>query len=112
MTTVSAKRENGEPVSVEFDFGDNLEAMVGLFGEDIVYAHARGSFVVSLQSFIRSQIKQGKSPAEINDAVAKWTPGQRKKGKTPKEKLLDQLSAMSPEDRAEVLKEYKASAKK
>lgn len=107
---VSAKRKDGPSVEVEYDFGDNLKAMVEKFGEDIIFQHAKGSLVVALQGWLRSLLDREKTPADIQKEVKDWKPGQRRQGKTPKEKATEALAALSPEERAAVLKQMKAAA--
>lgn len=109
--TVSAKRTNGEAVEVRFDFGDNLQDAVAKFGDEIAWNHLRGSMRVALQGYIRSQMDQGKTPAEIQTLVDSWKPGQRRTSVPKAEKLRKQLDQLSPEERAELLKAYKAQAK-
>ncbi len=108
---VSAKRSDSDvSVEVEYNFGANLGEAVELFGEDVVFNNAIGSLKVALQGFLRSQIDQKKTDEEITAAASTWKPGVRKQGKSPQQKLIEQLNAMSPEDRAALLKEYKAKA--
>lgn len=104
---VSARKANGNPVEADFEFGDNLDAMVEKFGDEIVYNHARGSLVVALQGFMRGQIDAEKSPKEIAAAVREWSPGKRKQGKSPQEKIRDQLDKLDPETRAQLIKEFR-----
>lgn len=107
---VSAKRKDGPGVEVDYDFGDDLKTLVANFGEEIVFQHARGSLVVALQGWLRSLLDREKSPAEIQKEVKNWKPGQRRQGKTQKEKALDMLSKLSPEDRAALVKQMKAAS--
>lgn len=107
---VSAKRTNGASVKVEYEFGSDLAGAVAIFGEDVIYQNAVGSLKVALQGWLRSQLDQGKSEADITSGVTSWKPGQRKQGKSPQEKLRDQLNSLTPEERAALLKEYKAKA--
>lgn len=107
---ITAKRTNGPSIDVEYDFGNNLDELVQKFGPDIVFNHAKGSLVVSLQGWLRGKLDDEKAkPADIRTAAANWKPGTRKQGKSQAEKLKDQLSKMTPEDRAALLKELRAS---
>lgn len=109
---VVAKRKSGEQVEAEYEFGTDLKQAVELFGSEVVYNHAIGALKVAFQGWLRSQIDQKKTQAEITAAAKDWKPGQRKQGKSPQEKLRDQLNSMSAEDRAALLKEFKAGAGK
>lgn len=110
MTTISAqctKGDNaGKSVSVDVDFGSNITEAMEKFGEATCFNHLTASLTVALQGWLRSQIKQGKTPEEISTAASTWKPGQRRQGKSPQEKLKEQLEKMSPEERAALLKEY------
>ena len=106
---VSAKRRDSDrEVVVEYHFGDTVEELVENFGEDIIFQHARGSLTVSLQSYIRSQIDAEKSDEEIQDAADQWRPGQRRKAKSKADKVLEELSNMSEEERLAVLQKYRS----
>ena len=107
---VSAKRTNGASVEVEYEFGSNLQEAIAAFGEDVIYQNAVGSLKVALQGWLRSQLDQEKTAEQITADVSSWKPGQRKQGKSPQEKLRDQLNSLTPEERAALLKEYKAKA--
>lgn len=109
---VTAKRKNGKSTEVDYEFGTDLASTTALFGEEIVFNHAIGALKVAFQGWLRSQLDQDKSDEDITAAAANWKPGQRKQGKTPQEKLRDQLAAMSPEERAAVLRDFKAAATK
>lgn len=112
--TVKASHE------VEYDFGSNLKEAVAKFGDDKVYKAALNSFVISIQNTMRSLleagIEDGKTQAviakEITATIEEWEPTERKRGKTAKEKLRDQLAAMSDEDRKALLRELSGGGKK
>lgn len=107
MSKISAKRKNGKPIAVDFDFGKDLDEMTEKFGENIVYNHAKGSLTVALQGFMRGQIDQEKTEKEVAAAVKIWKPGVRRQGKSPIDKMRDQLGKMSAEERAALLKEMR-----
>ena len=98
----------GGTVTANFDFGDNLAALVQKFGEQAVYKNAIGALKVAFQGWLRSQMEQGKSQDEINSAATNWKPNERKQGKTPAEKLREAMSAMTPEERAALLAEFRS----
>ena len=120
MPRITAKRkerklEDGtvEPaysVAADIDFGATLADTVKRFGESVVHKQAVAAMTVAFQGWLRSQGAQGKKPGEIQAGAANWKPGERKASKSPQEKLKELLSSMSPEDRAQVLKDYKAKA--
>lgn len=108
---ITAERKEGGSVTVEYEFGETLADLSSRFGDEVVRSHAQRSFVVALQSYIRSQLDQGKSSAEIQAAVNEWKPGQRQKGKSLAERTAELLSKMDPAARQALLKEYRSQAK-
>jgi hypothetical protein len=97
--------KKGGKASADFDFGSDLDSMVEIFGENIVYKQALGALTVAAQGGLRSQFKQGKTPQQITEWAKTWKPGERKAGKSPREKLMEQLASMSAEERAALLRE-------
>lgn len=109
-TVVEAKLPSTEQeISAEYDFGDNLEEATERFGADVVFSNFKASVTVTLQGFMRGQMKADKegnvkSDEEVLAAVAGWMPGQRtSRGKSKAEKLKDLFSGMSEDDIAELI---------
>ena len=99
---VSAKLADGEPVKVQFDFGEP-GAMAAKFGGEVVESFAKSGIRVAVQDVIRGGIKAGKKPAEIQKLVDDYKPGVRKKGKSKAEKLQDSFKELTPEERKALL---------
>lgn len=108
---VAKRKKTGAKAEAEYDFGANLAETTKIFGETTIYNHVVGALKVAFQGWLRSQMDQKKTQAEITAAAKNWKPGQRKQAKSPQEKLREQLTKLSPEERANILKEYTASAK-
>lgn len=68
---VSAKKDGKEAI-VFFDFGDDLDEMTGLFGQDVVFTNARGKMKIALQAGMRSYLKANKS---VEDLMNIYKPG-------------------------------------
>jgi hypothetical protein len=106
----------GNKITVNKDLGNNLQEMIGLFGEDTVYNNAVDSMVITTQSMIRrlgSPAKDGsiKSAEEIQAAVdaQKYVGGgPRGTKKDPMEAFLAKFETMSPEKQKEMLQNLKA----
>ncbi len=103
---VSAKKGDGTPVEIEKDFGENLDDMIELYGDSVVFDKARSAMVVALQGVIRTH--EGKSAKQIQDIADAWQPGTRKAGKSKAEKIRDAFKDLDAEQRAEILKDLKA----
>lgn len=114
-TVVEAKLPStDQEISVEYDFGDNLNEATELFGADVVFSNFKASVTVTLQGFMRSQMKADKegnvkTDEEVIAAVAGWLPGQRtSRGKSKAEKLADLFKGMSEADIADLISEANA----
>lgn len=101
----------GKSATVEYPLLDasDIKSLVENFGEQEVFEHAKRSFVVSLQSFIRTQIDAGKTDEGIQEAAAEWRPGQKRSTKSPQERIADLMAKMTPAERDAMLKEYGVS---
>ena len=101
----------GKSVSVQYPLLDaaDLKTLVENFGETEVFEHAKRSFVVSCQSFLRTQIDAGKTDEGIQEAVNEWRPGQKRATKSPGERIAELMAKMSPAEREAMLKEYKVT---
>ena len=110
--SVSAQTADGASVEFPYDFGDNLQETLQLFGEDVVYNHAYRSLVIAAQAFARSLIRQGLSDKDIIAKMETWKPGMPREAKTPEQKVRELLANMSPEQRAEIAAVLKAAPAK
>lgn len=91
MVEVTAKKgAEGTPYSVDYDFGEDLDGMVELFGDEVVFHHARSSMVVALQGIVRNC----ESQEDAEKKAAEWKPGIRAKGKSQSEKMLESFEKM------------------
>ena len=109
---VSAKKTDGPSVEVDFNFGNNLAETVNQFGEDTVYKAVVAALKVQFQAWLRAQATAGKAADEIQQELNNkgWKPGERRAGKSPQDKLRGLLDAMTPEERAAFIKDFKAKA--
>jgi hypothetical protein len=99
----------GQSVTVEYPLLDaeNLQQLIDNFGEAAVFDHAKRSFVVGLQSFLRTQIETGKSQEDIQASSDDWRPGQRRPGKSPQEKIQELFQRLDPAAKQALLKEMR-----
>ena len=110
---VSAKTKAKPSVQVDYDVPADLATLTKRFGESVVAAHASGSIVISLQAFIRRQIEKGSSLPDIQKAVTAWKPDVRSAVKqTAFEKVVANLSKLSPQERADMLKQLQSPSLK
>jgi hypothetical protein len=91
--------------SADTKIGENIEELSEQFGEEVVYSHARRSIVVAMQTYIRSQVIEGKSEEDIAGSLKGWKPTLKRSAKDPVEKARAEFAKMSPEDRKRFLKE-------
>ena len=116
--TVSAKiQSTGRELTVNYDFGADLDSAVETFGADVVFARFRAAATVDLQGVMRRHMQDQtgkddvvtsaeKTDDEIIAIVAEWKPGLAKPKKSPADKLKDLLAGMDPEARAALLAGY------
>lgn len=106
---ISAKtKDHPEVVTAQYDMPASLAELTNKFGEEAVYEAAKGAIVISIQAYMRRHLD--KDAAELQGLVSAWQPGVRTPGvkKTAFETVTSKLGALSPEERAEILKALKA----
>lgn len=109
MEVTAKRKKTGATVKAAYEFGSDLATTTKIFGESVVFNHVIGALKVAFQGWLRAQLDAGKSQEEITAGAKAWKPGQRKAAMTPAEKLRKQLNEMTAEDRAAILRDYKAS---
>ena len=114
VTEVKAKLGKGKDapfVTIKYDMGKDIADMVsrsskdGADGNAIVFSEARAARVIKLQDLIRAGIKDKKSAAEIQKEANAFSPGIKKRGRSKAEKLRDDFTQLSPEEKKELLGE-------
>lgn len=108
----------GGPREIEcvYDFGDNLEQAVEMFGEDAVFGGFKAQSKINVQALIRRHMKPDKdgnqkSDSEIQAEVTAWKPGVRSvTRKSAVEKAKDLLGGMSAEEKQKLLADLMAQA--
>lgn len=113
--TISAKNgteENSPSASVEYDFGDNLDEAVTLFGAEVVFSRFKAASIVDLQALIRRHL-EGETPktqAEIQALATEWKPGvASRKRKSTKEKAEELFANLSPAEKQQLLEQLLAA---
>lgn len=103
--TKPAEGVSPDPVTVEYDFGDDLKALVDKFSEEVVYSRAKASLIIDLQAAIRRAIQAKRSKKEIQQMVSEWVPGVKQPAKSPADRLKDMLAGKTKEEKLAILKE-------
>ena len=91
----------------EYDFGDDLDGMVKLFGKEVVFSNARSNMTVGVQSLVRDKLKKGSSKTDIDAAVNGHKPGLRKPVKSRAERMREEISGLSAEDKKDLLNQLR-----
>ncbi len=109
-TTYHPGKDDERPIEVGYEFGANLTEFVGLFGEEVAYSYCSRQAIIALQNYVRAQCKAGKTDEEVQAAVAEWKPGMvvERAKKSAKQRALEAVDTMSPEDLSELIKKAKA----
>jgi len=71
MIDVTAKKGEVEK-TLQFDFGDNLDQAVEMFGKEVVFTNYVQAAKISLQSLMRSRMEKGSNVDELSSI---WKPG-------------------------------------
>jgi hypothetical protein len=108
--TVNAQVHEGPAVTFQYDFGDTSEETNARFGDEIVYALAKRALVIAVQGHARGLLRSGKSVEEIQEALNEWKPGAPRAKMSTEDKLRAEWLKMSPEDRANLLREFQGEA--
>ncbi len=84
----------------QFDVSESIANAVERYTEVVVLSIFSQQVIVKLQGFIRSLIKQGKSPEVIQTAVDGWRPSTAsgRARKTPLDKAVEAVEDMNEED--------------
>lgn len=104
--------EDAPSATVTYDFGDDLDEAVELFGADVVYSRFVSAATVDLQALIRRNLggEEPKTEEEIQELVSEWKPGvSTRKRKSAKEKAAEAIDALSEEERQALLESLMAA---
>ena len=120
--TVSAKLADFDKViSVQYNFGADIEEMIELFGADVVYNKAMDSMVIDAQSKLRRHLKaelvgdkkDGKKiplPKDIQELFADWKPAAgSKERKSALEKAQTLIGRLNDEERKSLIAQIRAA---
>jgi hypothetical protein len=103
-------------IEVDYNFGEGLEEMVDLFGDESVVNNAQAQMKINLQAALRRWMKpdkdgQSKTDEEILALVAGWKPGAKTiTRKSSVDKAKDLLGKMSDGEKAQLLAALKEQA--
>jgi len=106
ITTAKSDEKNARTITVEKELGSNLNESAKLFGEKIVHSYFIAAAKVAIQGISRRLLKADKTDKEILKAVADYTPGIKKAGKTKLEKAEEGWASLSSEEQAAFKKKF------
>lgn len=96
--------QKGGEVAVQFQLPTSLDAMVKAYSDAVVYAHAKGSIIISLQAGLRRMIEGGKSKEECQKFANEYKPDVRTVVKQSAfEKASGAIKSLSADERAKLL---------
>lgn len=67
-----AATKNKQVAKIFYNFGADLESMIELFGEEVVFSYARGQMIIRLQATMRSRIATG---GDVAGLMTEFKPG-------------------------------------
>jgi len=118
--TVTSKKV-GRAITVEYDFGTNVNNAIEKFGEESVFNHFVADAKLSVNSLVRPMLEKGLtvtgtgedkeitgeaefSNEKIHEIVAAYKlPDKTGRRVDPGQKAIDALKALSPEKQAEIM---------
>tara|TARA_R100000808_G_C2149869_1_gene158416 strand:+ start:1454 stop:1795 length:342 start_codon:yes stop_codon:yes gene_type:complete len=111
MANVSIKAtKNDNTATVDYDFGDDVNAAVELFGADVVFAGFVKSATITAQANMRRHLEAGASDEDIQAKMADWKPGVvTRRTKDPVGAIKKKFGSMDAEAQKELIKHLKAS---
>ena len=99
--------EQTRSMEIDYEFGENVNAMIDELGAEVVYRHAISSITVALQGAMRQWMTQELSDEEIKGEGGKldeWSPPSGKpRAANRMAKIEALLEKLSPEEREQVL---------
>lgn len=110
MSAIEVTANKGQKsLTVNYDFGDNLQDAVTKFGEDVVFSNMQQSMKISLQALIRRGFDKGVTDEEIAAQAAGWKPGvAAQRTADPVAAIMAKWQGIPAEKRAELLKQLKS----
>ena len=110
MAAIEVTANKGQKsLTVSYDFGDNLQAAVAKFGEEVVFSNMQQSMKISLQALIRRGFDKGLDDEAIVSQAASWIPGvATQRAADPVATITAKWQSLDPEARAELLKKLKS----
>ena len=110
LIDVSAKKKVGDEtkeVTVQYDFGDNLEDAVERYGKEVVFTNFRANSKIVLQAGLRRCLEKGKDPAEF---ASRFKPGVQTVSPAvdPVTAAKNAFASMGEDERKAFLKELRA----
>jgi len=112
---VKATAYDGEKLvtaeTVNVDIPTNIEGLVKKYGAEFCAARLVTSLVIDYQAVMRSKMydkktkKKGLTGKSLQDAVDKYKPSTKKRGKSWVEKTREKVKSMSPEEKRALIAE-------
>jgi len=98
-------------VEAEVTLGGNLDEAKELLGEDVVYSIYLAEAIIKAQAVMRALALKEKTPAEIQEVMSAWKPGQaRISGEAGLGTLLKKFEKMSSDKQKEFIAKLLATS--
>jgi hypothetical protein len=112
MVDITVTTKEGVSVTVDYPVSEDLQDNRDRFGDEVCAEALRAALVLRVQSRIRALINAEKTEDEIQADLKTWKIGvATRRGIPLKDKVKAQMEKMSPEERANLLKELQAQLK-
>ena len=64
--------KNNQVAKIFYNFGADLESMLELFGDEVIFSYAKGQMVIRLQAAMRSRMSAG---GDVSGLMTEFKPG-------------------------------------
>lgn len=64
--------KNSQVAKIYYNFGADLESMIELFGDEVVFSYAKGQMIIRLQAAMRSRMSAG---GDVSGLMSEFKPG-------------------------------------
>jgi len=116
LIEVEASKKIGDEersVAVGYDFGENVEQAIEMFGAEVVHSNFIRASKITLQAVMRRSLEANKTDEDISNIAASWKPGVAlERSFDPLAALTNKMKNMSDADIAAVFEKLKSAIAK
>tara|TARA_R100000655_G_scaffold80569_2_gene119994 strand:- start:119 stop:460 length:342 start_codon:yes stop_codon:yes gene_type:complete len=113
MAQAITATKDDSTATIEYNFGENVQEAIEMFGEDVVFAGFTKSAKITAQSAIRRYLTAGVDEDGIQEKMNSWKPGVAlERVSDPVSAIKNKFANLDDDAKLELIKQLKASAGK